>query len=118
MFRPCPVSTRRRITIAILGLAISAQAIALCGLTGWAAFTRFPSHDLERMNSDTSLERAFSATGLNDRLGEMGKIDSRFALGWLPEATLGGEALSVTTLGGPGLLVALIALWPRKKPWS
>jgi hypothetical protein len=108
------VSMVRRTLMVVLGAAVAAQAVALCGATGWAVFTRYPSADLERMNSDTTLERAFSGTGLNDKLGEMDKIESQFAFGWLPVATWSPEALSVATLGGPGALLVLVGLWPRR----
>lgn len=104
----------RRVLMVVLGAAIAAQTVALCGATGWAVFTRYPSADLERMNADTTLERAFAGTGLNDRLGEMGKIESRFAFGWLPFATWGREALSVATVGGPGALLVVVGLWPSR----
>jgi hypothetical protein len=104
----------RRVLTVVLGAAVAGQAVALCGATGWEWFTRFPSDDLARMNHSTDLERAFEGSGLNDRLGPMGKIESRFAFGWLPFPTLGREALSVTTVGGPGAALVLVGLWPAR----
>jgi hypothetical protein len=105
----------RRVLVAVLGLAIAAQAVALCGATGWERVTRFPSDDLARMNQSTDFEKSFAPTGLNDRLGPLGKIESRFAFGWLPYPTWGREALSVATVGGPGAALVLIGLWPDRR---
>jgi hypothetical protein len=67
------------------------------------------------MNQSTELERAFDSTGLNDRLGPLGKVESRFAFGWLPFPTWGWEALSVATVGGPGAALMLLGLWPNRR---
>jgi len=104
----------RRAAIVILGALVAGQAVALCGATGWEWFTRFPSDDLARMNQSTELEHAFEGSGLNSRLGPMGKIESRFTFGWLPFPTWGREALSVATVGGPGAALVLIGLWPGR----
>jgi hypothetical protein len=89
-------------------------AVALCGATGWERMTRFPSEDLARMNRPTELEDAFAGSGLNDRLGPLDKIESRFAFGWLPFPTWGREALSVVTVGGPGAALIVVGFWPAR----
>jgi hypothetical protein len=104
----------RRVFTALLCSAIAAQAVALCGATGWSVFTSYPSAELDRQNAGAGLSGLFENTGLNERHGSMGLVESRFAFGWLPSALWGPEALSVATLGGPGALAALIALWPLR----
>ncbi|MEX2219282.1 MAG: hypothetical protein WD749_11065 [Phycisphaerales bacterium] len=104
----------RRALLILGGLAIASQAIALCGATGWAGFTRYHSEEIVQMNAPGELERAFAGTGLNDSIGRMSKIDGRFAFGWLPSPTLGPEALSVLTIGGPAAILALVGLWPAR----
>jgi hypothetical protein len=107
----------RRLTTLILGLAIAAQAILLCGATGWRAFTRFPSEEIARTSNSGDLSELFDRAGLNERQGAMESLRSEFTFGWLPSPTFGREGLSVLTIGGPGLALALLALIPsRRRP--
>jgi hypothetical protein len=102
----------RRTLTALFAAAIAAQAVALCALTGWHPTTRYPSPEIAAMNSSTDLEQAFASTGLNARQGEIGRLDNRFAFGWLPGSLLGPELLCVATLGGPAALLLLVSFLP------
>lgn len=104
----------RRWLIVLCGMAITGQALALCSATGWRTFTRYPSAEIEQMNSNNGLETIFANTSLNDRLGPIGRVENTFAFGLLPFPTLGREALSVTTVGGPAAALVLIGLWPAR----
>jgi hypothetical protein len=105
----------RRLLVFVLGLGVAAQAVALCGLTGWRVLTRYPSEEIARTSEDGALSSLFDDAGLNEGRGRMESITSEFAFGWLPSPTLGPEALSVVSVGGPGLLMALVALVPSRR---
>jgi hypothetical protein len=109
------VSAWRRLLVLVFGLAVAAQAVVLCGATGWKALTRFPSEELARSTQDGGLASLFDDAGLNQGRGTLPSIGNAFAFGWLPSPTLGPEALSVASIGGPGLLAALIALLPSRR---
>jgi hypothetical protein len=104
----------RRATTAVLAAAIAAQAIALCALTGWHPTTHYPSAEIAAMNASTELEQAFAKTGLNSQ-GEIGRLDNRFAFGWLPGSLLGPELLSVVTIGGPAAAIVLVSFLPARR---
>lgn len=105
----------RRTVTALLAAAIAAQALALCALTGWHPTTRYHSTEIAAMNASTDLEQAFAETGLNNRQGEIGRLDNRFAFGWLPGSLLGPELLSVATIGGPAAAILLVNFLPSRR---
>jgi hypothetical protein len=105
----------RRGLMVVLGLAVAGQAAWLCLATGGRALTRFASAEVAMGSNPGDLSSLFEGTGLNEKAGEMGAVRNEFTFGWLPSPTLGPEALSVLTVGGPGLLVALLALVPSRR---
>jgi hypothetical protein len=109
------LTTWRRLLVFVLGVLVCGQAVALCGLTGWRALTRFPSEEFARVSNDGALSSLFDEAGLNEGRAKMDRITSEFAFGWFPSPTLGREALSVVSVGGPGLLLALLAVLPSRK---
>jgi hypothetical protein len=109
------VSPWRRLLVLVLGLAIAAQAVALCAATGWRALTRFPSAEIASGGQDGDLAGLFDEAGLNDSRGKLESLPNEFTFGLLPSPTLGPEALSVASVGGPALLLALMALVPSRR---
>jgi hypothetical protein len=109
------VSAWRRLLVFALGLGIAFQAVVLCGATGWRALTRFPSAEIAKTSSDGALSALFDDAGLNEDRGRMESLTNEFTFGWLPSPTFGPEALSVASVGGPGLLAALVALLPSRR---
>ena len=106
--------------LARLVVIACACAIALQAHTLWRetridnyTFTRYydPARD-SRSPADPlagGLSDLFADTGLEDNTGRMEEIPNRFMLGLLP-AGPGRDAISVLTLAGPALLIALLAL--------
>ncbi|HYE02336.1 MAG TPA: hypothetical protein VD963_03770 [Phycisphaerales bacterium] len=102
----------RRGLLVLAGVAVVAQAVVLCGMTGWRALTRYESADVERMNADQRLWDVFEAAGAETG-PRMGRLENRFTLGWLPSG-LGAEGVSVATLAVPGFGAVLIGLSPGR----
>ncbi len=100
-----------RSVIVVCCLFISLQAFMLWTATGRKALTRFPTEELTQQ-ADSGLSDLFSDTGLNDDLGEVQKLDNRFTFGLLPSPAANAEAVSLMTVAGPALLVALLAIQP------
>ena len=109
------MSAWRRLVVLVFGLAVAVQAVVLCAATGWSLLTRFPTEELARSSRDGSLSALFDEAGLNEGRGKLGNIGNEFAFGWLPSPTFGPEALSVASIGGPGLLLALLAVVPSRR---
>lgn len=103
-----------RFLVFFLAAAICAQSLLLCRATGWRPFTRYRSPEIEAVNADRGLESLFAATPLNESHGTLGSIENVFAFGWLPSGP-GKDAVSVLTVGGPALLIGLLALWPARR---
>lgn len=101
-----------RILIIFCCAAIVAQCFILYVATGSRVFTRYPTTDLAQMH-----EQQGSLTSLFDD-GSAGPalIPNDFSFGLLPSPALSPEALSVTTIGGPALVAALLAVLPGRKP--
>jgi len=103
-----------RIVIVLCCTAVIAQAFILYAATGRRAFTRYPSPELAKMHEEQG-----SLTSLFDSpSGSEGPplIANDFTFGLLPSPALSPEALSVTTIAGPALLAALLAMFAGRRP--
>lgn len=99
-------------------VVVCAGAIALQSYTLWRetriegyTFTRYYDQARalqQREAKQDGLADLFEGTGLEDNTGAMEEIPNRFMLGLLP-AGAGRDAVSLLTLAGPALLVALFA---------
>lgn len=109
-----------RIVIVLCCTAVIAQAFILYAATGRRAFTRYPSPELARMHEEQgSLTSLFeSPSGFDSPSGSEGPrlIANDFTFGLLPSPAFSHEALSVTTVAGPALLAALLAMFAGRRP--
>ena len=104
-----------RLIVLVCSIVIVVQAFALCAATGWRALTRFPQEEIRQSSESTGLDTLFSGTGLNDGKPPAPRLASQFTFGLLPTPALTPEAVSVTTVAGPAILMGLIALLPRRR---
>ena len=109
-----------RIVIVLCCTAVIAQAFILYAATGRRAFTRYPSPELAKMHEEQgSLTSLFdSPSGSGTPSGSEGPplIANDFTFGLLPSPALSPEALSVSTIAGPALLAALLAMFAGRGP--
>lgn len=103
----------RNIIFAASGAA-SLAAVGLYAGTGAEAFTRYPTAELEEANADDGLSDLFDDTGLNDELGELERVESRFTFGLLPSGP-GADSLSVAAIVGPALAISGLAWFLQRK---
>ncbi len=105
----------RNIILTLCGFVILASLAAYLA-TGAAAFTRYPSEEIEQSNEQDDLAALFDEeTGLSDEHGELKGVENRFTLGLLPSGP-GRDGLSVATTAGPALaIIAGTLLLARRK---
>lgn len=110
---------KRTVILGICGM-VTVGAIGLNLATGSMPFTRFASEEIEQIDAEDDLAAAFGDSGLMDSHGELGRLENRFAFGWLP-AGPGAASISVATTAGPAFVVGagVVFLTRRKaKPVS
>ncbi len=90
----------------IAGVAVAIGSIGAWAATGATVFSRVEDPEITRANeSQGELGALFEGTGINDTLGEMERVDSRFTFGLLPTGP-GLAALSVATSALPALAIS------------
>ncbi len=105
----------QRLILLICGVAVLGQSLWLWQSTGRRWFTQYYRADLDPANIvKTDLDATLEAAGLYDAAGKPEIVDFQFRLGLVPSG-FGKQALSVFSLGGPGLACAVAGLWPTKR---
>lgn len=111
-----------RIVVALLGVAIIAQALLLWNATGRARLTRYynPSQAPAAPTQEQSdLEALLNEAGVNDGFESIEIPENRFAFGLLPSTypwrVWDPYALSVATTAAPAALIVLLSLCPLRR---
>lgn len=107
--------SHRGLVLGACGFA-AALSVVTYSATGFAAFTRFPDPAVIETSQTDDLSSLFADTGLNDEAGEVGAVESRFALGLLPSGP-GRASLSVATVvfGAGAVSLGTVLLGRRGK---
>lgn len=105
----------QRLILFLCGVGVLGQSLWLWQSTGRRWFTQYYRADLDPANIvKTDLDRTLEVAGLYDAAGEPEIVDFQFRLGLVPSG-FGKHALSVFSVGGPGILIMGTALWPCKR---
>lgn len=105
---------RRLIVTTIVSIILIVAALGVWAGTGFHAYTRYPSAELNTASPEgESLDNLFADTGLNEEHGEVQKVENKFALGLLPSGP-GRDMFSVITLFAfAGIILAGLFIYER-----